>query len=124
MQTLTSVLYTHHHVSDNTYPSFTCQKSNTLCKPDFLSICTSCIARPESNQKKMIAQLKKYIAADVPIQYLHSLYTIKTKLKSSYIDDGRPTEISKLSDSPPYYCIFSGKINSIYEIEKLFADAF
>lgn len=124
MQTLTSVLYTHHHVSDNTYPRFSCQKLNTLCKPDFLSLCTSCTARPESNQKKMIAQLKKYLASDVPIQYLHSLYTIKTKLKSSYIDDGRPTEISKLSDSPPYYCIFSGKINSIYEIEKLFADVF
>lgn len=124
IQTLSSVLYTHHHVSENVYPSFECQTINTSCRPEFLSACTACEARPGSNQKKMIAQLNKYIAADIPIQYLQSLFTIKTKLKSSYIDDGRPTEISKLKPSPAYYCLFSGKINSIYEIEKLFSDAF
>jgi hypothetical protein len=66
----------------------------------------------------MMAQIKLYLADHVELTHYQSLFTIKSKLKASYIDDGRPTEISRLSDSPPYYCIFAGKINSIYEIEK------
>ncbi len=44
--------------------------------------------------------------------------SVKTKLKSSYIDDGRPTKIGKLSSKPEFYCVLAGKINSIYEIER------
>jgi hypothetical protein len=62
--------------------------------------------------------MKKYLNDDIPLNYIFSMYTIKSKLQSSYIDDGRPTEISKLNDNPAYYCLFAGKINSIYEIEK------
>ena len=34
-------------------------------------------------------------------------------------DDSRPTEIIKLHTSPDFFYLFSGKINSIYEIEKV-----
>ena len=68
----------------------------------------------------MKRQMEKYLSPKMSMDHLFSLFTIKSKLKSSYIDDGRPTEIKKLKSNPDFYCIFSGKINSIYEIEKEF----
>lgn len=124
LHTLSSVWYTHHHATNSPYPQFDCQKKNPYCSPEAISICSSCLAKPNSNQNKMIQQLKKYMSPDIHIEYLHSNYTIKTKLKSSYLDDGRPTEISKLMEDPPFYCLLSGKINSLYEIEKLMSNEF
>lgn len=65
-------------------------------------------------------QIGKYISSDVKWQYLYSMFTIKSKLRSSYIDDSRPTLIRKMQESPGYHCIFGGKISSIYEIESHF----
>ncbi|MBK7870128.1 MAG: FAD-binding oxidoreductase [Saprospiraceae bacterium] len=116
---LSSVAYTHHKVSYDNLPSFDCQQINTDCKPDFTSNCNTCPAKPLSSNRKMLAQMKQYFAEEVGFQYFSSLFTIKSKLKANYIDDGRPTEISLLKENPHFYCIFAGKINSIYEIEKL-----
>ena len=65
------------------------------------------------------ALFKHYFADEVEFHYFTSMYTIKSKLKANYIDDGRPTEISILNENPRFYCIFAGKINSIYEVEKV-----
>lgn len=116
---LSSVAYTHHKVSYDNLPSFDCQHINTNCKPDFPANCNYCTAHPPSSYRKMLAQMKQYFSEDVGFQYFHSYFTIKSKLKASYIDDGRPTEIAQLHENPPFYCIFAGKINSIYEIEKI-----
>ncbi|HMN90985.1 MAG TPA: FAD-dependent oxidoreductase [Saprospiraceae bacterium] len=116
---LSSVAYTHHKVSYNNLPTFDCQERNPACRPDFASNCNTCPAKPFSNYRKMLAQMRQYFSESVDFQYFYSLYTIKSKLKANFIDDGRPTEIAKLQDQPPFYCIFAGKINSIYEIEKL-----
>ena len=67
----------------------------------------------------MLGQMRQYLSDKVALQYQHSMFTIKSKLKANFIDDGRPTEISCLHRSPDFYCIFAGKINSIYEIEKV-----
>jgi hypothetical protein len=115
---LSSVVYTNHKVSYSWEPLFDCQKINIKCRPDYISNCDSCEARPESNQYKMICQMNNYIADSIKLKYIFSMYTIKSKLQTSYIDDGRPTVITRLSGSPPFYCLFAGKINSIYEIEK------
>lgn len=114
---LSSVKYTHHKTSFENDPVFDCQKLNKDCKPDYYSICNRCYERPKTNYYKMICQIKKYLADEIEPKYIFSLYTIKSKLQSSYIDDGRPTEISLLNNKPPYYCLFAGKVNSIYEIE-------
>ncbi len=116
---LSSVAYTHHKVSYENLPSFDCQKVNTFCKPDFTAICNHCFAKPASSYRKMLAQMQQYFSEDVDFQYFSSLFTIKSKLKANFIDDGRPTEISVLRENPRFYCIFAGKINSIYEIEKI-----
>lgn len=115
---LSSVTYTHHKVSYEDEPTFDCQSQVNNCKPNAISICNNCKARPQTAKNKMIQQMKLYLTDEVELNYFFSMYTIKAKLQSSYIDDGRPTEIAKLNSAPDYYCLFAGKINSIYEIEK------
>ena len=116
---LSSVAYTHHKVSYAQVPSFDCQDINTACRPDYTANCNTCPAKPRSNFLKMRSQIKHYFSENIQLNYVDSLFTIKSKLKANYIDDGRPTEISILHKNPRFYCIFAGKINSIYEIEKV-----
>lgn len=116
---LSSVAYTHHKVSYENLPHFDCQSINKDCTPDFPSNCNFCEAKPRSNHKKMMAQMSQYYSDRVELNYLTSFFTIKSKLKANFIDDGRPTEISQLTKNPDLFCIFAGKINSIYEIEKV-----
>ncbi len=116
---LSSVAYTHHKVSYENLPRFDCQQINKACKPDFIANCNFCEAKPKTNYRKMIGQMSKYFSEDVQLNYLTSHFAIKSKLKANFIDDGRPTEISVLHRNPDFYCIFAGKINSIYEIEKV-----
>lgn len=118
---LSSVAYTHHKISFESLPTFDCQQPeiDPSCRPSAPGICTDCARRPASNAPKMLAQMQQYFAEQVQFNALFSYYTIKSKLKASHIDDGRPTEISMLRAQPRFYCLFAGKINSIYEIEKL-----
>ncbi len=116
---LSSVAYTHHKVSYEALPTFNCQVRNPNCRPDFTANCNHCLAQPASSYRKMLAQIRQYFNPEVDFHYFSSLFTIKSKLKANFIDDGRPTEITLLRESPRFYCIFAGKINSIYEIEKV-----
>jgi len=117
---LSSVAYTHHKISYDNLPRFDCQTSeDPRCRPEAPGICTDCPRRPDSNAYKMLAQMRQYFSESVRFEHLFSYYTIKSKLKASYIDDGRPTEISMLRSEPRFYCLFAGKINSIYEVEKI-----
>ena len=115
---LSSVTYTHHKVSFEDEPVFDCQDLVTHCKPGSISLCNTCAAKPATAKNKMIQQIRLYLNDNVDLSYFFSMFTIKTKLQASYIDDGRPTEIAMLNAKPDYYCLFAGKINSIYEIEK------
>lgn len=116
---LSSVAYTHHKVSYEKAPRFSCQQENLDCRPESLEDCNFCPARPRSAQAKMLAQIRQYFRQQVEFHYYASLFTIKAKLQVNAIDDGRPTEINCLQKNPAFYCIFAGKINSIYEIEKV-----
>ena len=67
MLSLSSVTYTHHKVSYDDEPTFDCQNINKVCKPSLISICNGCDARPNSNQYKMVRQVKQYLSDDVDI---------------------------------------------------------
>ena len=116
---LSSVAYTHHKVSYENLPTFDCQQTNLDCRPNFTSNCNTCAAQPISSKEKMLAQIKQYLSDSVQLNYFSNFFTIKSKLKANHIDDGRPTEIAILNQKPDFYCLFAGKINSIYEIEKI-----
>jgi len=122
LHSLSSVTYTHHKVSYEDEPEFDCQGKDNTCRSDLISICNTCKARPRSNKNKMIGQVYHYLQDEVDLKYFYSMYTIKSKLQSSFIDDGRPTVISKMNSKPDFFCLFAGKINSIYEIEKFVSD--
>ena len=116
---VSSVPYTHHRVSYEHLPKFSCQTPESGCRPDYMGDCNPCIERPATNYRKMLAQMRQYFSGKVEWQYFFSYFTVKSKLQASFIDDGRPTEISQLRQNPHFYCIFAGKVNSIYEIEKV-----
>lgn len=116
---LSSVAYTHHQVSYAPAPEFDCQEYRPDCSPAAPANCLGCPCRPASHAAKMIKQIRQYLREEAEIQYFQSMFTIKSKLRANFVDDGRPTEISKRHSQPDFYCIFAGKINSIYEIERL-----
>lgn len=117
LHSLTSVLYTHHALSIQNSAHFNCQHQRGDCTPDNLRVCTTCPARPKSNAMKMRAQMNQYVKPELDFFEYGSLFTVKTKLKSSFIDDARPTEVGILRKDPLFFSVFSGKVNSIYEIE-------
>ncbi|MBR9921670.1 MAG: FAD-binding oxidoreductase [Bacteroidetes bacterium] len=119
LHSLSSVAYTHHEVSYKNQPVFNCQDRRADCRPDQLANCNTCPEQPGSNFRKMQVQMSQYFSQSTDWQHFQSYFTIKSKLKASHIDDGRPTEISLLHENPHFYCIFAGKINSIYEVEKM-----
>ena len=115
---LSSVAYTHHKISYDAIPIFDCQQFNPKCSPQFTANCNTCSVRPRSNYRKMLSQIRQYFSSELSWSYFQSYFTIKSKLQVNYIDDGRPTEISLLHQNPHFYCLFAGKVNSIYEIEQ------
>jgi len=119
LHSLSSVPYTHHAYDQHNDPVFECQALRPDCIPAAVRACNSCPVRPRSNELKMKQQLRLYVRPEVDILTMGSLYTVKTKLRRSFIDDSRPTEIKVLRQDPLYVCVFSGKMNSIYEIERV-----
>ena len=120
---LSSVVYTHHERAVGILPRFACQRKRLDCSAQHLANCNTCPERPQSALHRMLAQLRQYVQSDVRIDPYQSLFTIKTKLRANYIDDGRPTEIRQLRSRPDFTYVFGGKINAIYELDRFFATA-
>lgn len=116
---LTSVAHTPHKTSHEVLPTFECQpRSNGTCSPKQLGNCNSCIARPKTSWDYMNGIAKKYLRDDIKIEYVQSLFSIKTVLKASEIDDARPTMIIKQSSKPTFVSVLSGKINTVYDLNE------
>jgi hypothetical protein len=116
---LSAVEYTPHKASTDPLPSFDCQQYNARCTPELLDNCNTCIAKPKTNWIYMYKLAKKYLSNSIGIQYNHSLFAQKTVLRTSEIDDSRPTFVKQFSDSPSFITIFSGKFNTIYDLEDI-----
>lgn len=117
---LTSVEFTPHKSSTNQLPTFECQlKSNGKCSPENLDYCTNCNLRPITNWDNMSQIARKYLKPEFDFKYKKSLYTIKTILADSEIDDSRPTLISNSEKNPKFITVLSGKINTIYDLEEI-----
>ena len=122
LHSLTSVLYTHRAYSASNLPRFFCQDRAAECVPEALSVCSLCPAKPSSNLRKMVSQLGHYLVRSDRIFPHGSLHTVKTKLKATFSDDGRPTDIRIHNVAPFFASVFSGKINSVYEVEGINID--
>ncbi len=115
---LTAVEFTPHLDSYTDLPTFQCQNSNTQCTPYSLENCNFCQARPQTSWKYMSQLAKKFLNENIDIHYKKSYFAIKPILKSSELDDSRPTVIRTFSENPTFISVLSGKINTIYDLDE------
>jgi hypothetical protein len=118
LHSLTSVAFTPHITSYDECPAFPCQEK-VSCSPAQLDNCNDCPAKPATAFPYMEALARKYIKDEFTFKYVSSLYSMKPILKTSEIDDSRPTVIRKLCDNPVFYSVLSGKINTVYDLEEI-----
>lgn len=116
---LTSVTFTPHATSYETLPRFMCQEDNPYCAPDSLGNCNDCQARPRTAWTYMSSMARKYMRKELDFSYDHSLFSMKPILKTSEIDDSRPTVIRKSLSDPTFVSVLSGKINTVYDLEDI-----
>lgn len=118
---LTSVTFTPHITSYDTYPTFPCQKlvDSAFCSSQQLGNCNLCNARPKTAWDYMSGLAHKYMKPDYHFEYSHSLFSMKPILKASEIDDSRPTVIKRHSEQPTFVSVLSGKINTVYDLEEV-----
>lgn len=117
---LTSVTFTPHETSYDTVAHFPCQsKSEDLCRPGALYNCSDCPSKPQSAWPYMSQLACKYLKPEYEFRYVKSLFSMKPILKTSEIDDSRPTVIRKYSESPTFVSVLSGKINTVYDLDEV-----
>lgn len=116
---LTTVSRTPHQTSYDALPTFECQQQNPTCSPQQTANCNHCPHAPTSAFVEMHQTAKKYLNNRTEIEYVKSIYTIKPILKASEIDDSRPTIIKQYSSEPHFYSVFSGKINTMYDLDEI-----
>ena len=117
---LTSVTFTPHTTSYDTVPTFSCQgASKGYCSTKRLGNCNDCPAKPDTAFPYMASLARKYMLDDYRFEYKKSLFSMKPILKSSEIDDSRPTVIRTYSKNPTFVGVLSGKINTVYDLDEV-----
>lgn len=117
LHSLTSVTFTPHVTCYKEKPEFSCQEG-TDCSPQSLANCSECRNRPSSAWPYMSHLADKYLKSQYAYTYEKSLFSMKPILKSSEVDDSRPTCIKILSEEPTFISVLSGKINTVYDLEE------
>ncbi|MBR1649635.1 MAG: FAD-dependent oxidoreductase [Lachnospiraceae bacterium] len=122
---LTSVTFTPHEVSYEKQPAFGCRdRAGEFCKAGQMGNCDFCKYRPEPVWEYMSHLAKKYIKDEYGFSYKKSLFSMKPILKTSEVDDSRPTAIRVhtggpgKNGEPTFISVLSGKINTIYDLDE------
>lgn len=120
LHSLTSVTFTPHVTSYDSLPYFECQeKSGGYCTKYSLGNCNECMAKPESAWPYMSGLARKYLREEYGFEYVESLFSMKPILKTTEIDDSRPTVIRTFSQAPTFVSVLSGKINTVYDLDEV-----
>ena len=123
LHSLTSVTFTPHVTSYDEVPTFGCQKKfaggeQYTCTRGSLGNCNLCPNKPDSAWAYMSHLADKYMKEEYAYTYKESLFSMKPILKSSEVDDSRPTAIRVLSEGPTFISVLSGKINTVYDLDE------
>ena len=121
LHSLTSVTFTPHVTSYDAVPTFGCQNGmgeRAFCMKESLGNCNLCPNKPDSAWDYMSHLADKYLKEEYGYTYRESLYSMKPILKSSEVDDSRPTAIKVLSEGPTFISVLSGKINTVYDLDE------
>ena len=116
---ITTVSRTPHFTSYDHLPPYDCSGDKKLHTKEHRKGCIHCGIYPETAFQEMVQTAKKYLSEDIEIKYVKSLFTIKPILVASEIDDSRPTIIRQYSQNPDFYTVFSGKINTMYDLDEI-----
>lgn len=121
LHSLTSVSFTPHMTSYAEFPIFKCQshEQNGFCNSECLGNCNLCKYKPNTAWEYMSKLVRKYVKRDYHFKYKESLYSMKPILKSSEVDDSRPTVIKISHQSPTFISVLSGKINTVYDLDRI-----
>ena len=120
LHSLTSVTFTPHKTCYDTLPIFSCQKQSVgYCTEYALGNCNECVAKPETAWPYMSGLAKKYLREEYQFEYVKSLFSMKPILKTTEIDDSRPTVIRTFTQSPTFISVLSGKINTVYDLDEV-----
>ena len=87
------------------------------CREKQLENCSRCSHKPQTAWPYMSHLANKYLKEEYGYTYVQSLYSMKPILKSSEVDDSRPTAIKVLSKEPTFISVLSGKINTVYDLD-------
>ncbi len=120
LHSLTAVCFTPHVTSYEDVPTFKCQK-NGICTSNKLMNCNECPNRPATAWPYMSHLANKYLKEEYSYSYKESLFSMKPILKSSEIDDSRPTAIkvhTNKDEKLTFISVLSGKINTVYDLEE------
>lgn len=118
MHSLTSVVFTPHTTCWDNVPSFECQEKCLECKHMFNN-CNTCISRPKTAWEQMSKLAKEYLKDDIEFEFVASYIAIKPILVAREDDDGRPTLVIKHKEAPGLHTVFSGKLNTIYDLDSI-----
>ena len=120
MHSLTSVTFTPHTTSYDALPTFRCQeKSGGFCTKRRLGNCNICPAKPQTAFPYMANLARKYLLDEYGFEYKESLFSMKPILRSSEVDDSRPTVIRQYSENPTFIGVLSGKINTVFDLDEI-----
>jgi hypothetical protein len=119
LHSLTAVDYTPRAVSSAVLPAFACQARNPSCSAAALANCGTCAARPASVYPYMHALASRYIRNAALVRKVQSLNSMKCVLRSAEVDDARPTLVRINNERPSFVTLFSGKINTIYDLDEV-----
>lgn len=100
-------------------PTFPCQPLVEDCTPRNLADCTRCPQRPGTGWPLIRQLMELYLVEDLSMEYAHSLFTVKTVLATAEVDDSRPTVIVNHWESPTVFTVFSGKMDTLFDLESV-----
>jgi hypothetical protein len=69
-----------------------------------------------SNYKKMYSDVVRYMPSLKDIEYIGSIWEVKTVLRKNEGDDGRPILFKSDLGIKGYTCIMGGKVDNIYDV--------
>jgi len=116
---LTSVGHTPHSVSCSRFPTFKNHTDQSICETHEVRECVVCSQKLKSAWNKMYSLSQSFLREDFKIKYKDSKFELKALLRSSESDDSRPTIIKHHTSNPTFISVLSGKISTIYDLEKV-----
>ncbi len=117
LHTLTSVSHTPHQVSHDKIPKFSNEIKESVCKMHKVKNCIVCFCGLSTAWTKMYKLSQQFL--NFKMNYRHSWFEIKPILAKSENDDSRPTIIKQHTSKPTFISILSGKLSTIYDLEKV-----